>query len=148
MNAQVALQSRNVWYSYPSRPDSVVLAGWSAAIFKGEFVALIGQNGSGKTTLAKHFNALLRPQKGSVEGNGADIGTRLTATLASTVGYCYQNPDHQIFAATVAAEIAFGPRNLGFREAEIHARTGKLLDLVGWREEAFSSPFSLGRGER
>jgi len=44
MTAQVALQSRNVWYSYPSRPDSVVLAGVSAAIFKGEFVALIGQN--------------------------------------------------------------------------------------------------------
>jgi len=148
MNAEVALRSVNVWYSYPSRPDSVVLAGVSAAILKAEFVALIGQNGSGKTTLAKHFNALLRPQKGSVEVNGEDIGRRLTATLASTVGYCYQNPDHQIFAATVAAEIEFGPRNLGVPEAEIQARTRRLLDLVGLRDEAFSYPFSLGRGQR
>jgi energy-coupling factor transport system ATP-binding protein len=148
MSAEVALRSRDLWYSYPSRPESVVLAGVSATIHKGEFVALIGQNGSGKTTFAKHFNALLRPQKGTVEVNGVDIGTRLTASLASTVGYCYQNPDHQIFSSTVAAEIEFGPRNLGASEAEIHARTGKLLDLVGLRDEAFSYPFSLGRGER
>lgn len=148
MNAEAALRSLNVWYSYPSRPDTVVLAGVSAEIFKGEFVALIGQNGSGKTTLAKHFNALLRPQKGSVEVNGGDIGKRLTAALASTVGYCYQNPDHQIFAATVAAEIEFGPRNLGVSEAEIQVRTRRLLDLVGLGDEAFSYPFSLGRGQR
>jgi energy-coupling factor transporter ATP-binding protein EcfA2 len=148
MNAEIALESHDVWYTYPSRPSSVVLAGVSTAILKGEFVALIGQNGSGKTTLAKHFNALLRPQRGRVEVNGQDIAGRPTATLASTVGYCYQNPDHQIFAATVAAEIEFGPRNLGVPEAEIQARTRRLLDLVGLRDEAFSYPFSLGRGQR
>lgn len=148
MNQEVALQSLNVWYSYPSRPTSVVLSGVSVTILKGEFVALIGQNGSGKTTLAKHFNALLRPQRGSVEVNGENIGNRLTATLASTVGYCYQNPDHQIFAATVAAEIEFGPRNLGVTEAEIQTRTRRLLNLVGLENEAFSYPFSLGRGQR
>lgn len=148
MSLEVALSSRDVWFSYPMRPESAVLAGVSVDIFKGEFVALIGQNGSGKTTFAKHFNGLLRPDRGRLEVRGVNIADRPTAALASTVGYCYQNPDHQIFAATVAAEIEFGPRNLGLAEPEIRARTRKLLDLVGLRDEAHDYPFSLGRGQR
>ncbi|MEO6577886.1 MAG: ABC transporter ATP-binding protein [Candidatus Limnocylindria bacterium] len=115
---------------------------------QGQFLALIGQNGSGKTTLAKHFNGLLRPEKGQVMVNGSDIAGRATADLASTIGYCYQNPDHQIFAATVFEEIEFGPRNLGVPEEEVVRRTGRLLDLVKLRAESDRYPFSLGRGQR
>jgi energy-coupling factor transport system ATP-binding protein len=148
MSSNLALSARGVWFAYPDRKESPVLTGVSVEISKGEFVALIGQNGSGKTTLAKHFNGLLRPERGIVEVNGGSISDRSTASLASTVGYCYQNPDHQIFAATVAAEIEFGPRNAGVPEAEIIARTRELLDLVGLRHEAHDYPFSLGRGQR
>jgi energy-coupling factor transporter ATP-binding protein EcfA2 len=126
----------------------VALSAVDVVIPAGQFVALVGQNGSGKTTLAKHFNGLLRPERGIVHVDGHDIARRSTADLASVIGYCYQNPDHQIFAATVADEIEFGPRNLGVSEEEVVRRTGRLLDLVRLRSEADRYPFSLGRGQR
>lgn len=142
----IAIAARNLWFRYPG--GSHALADVSLEIPEGEFLALVGQNGSGKTTLAKHFNGLLRPEKGEVLVNGSQIGNRATADLASTIGYCYQNPDHQIFAATVFEEIEFGPRNLGVPEEEVVRRTGRLLDLVRLRSEADRYPFSLGRGQR
>ncbi len=141
-----AIAAENLWFRYPG--SSHALADVSLEIAEGQFLALVGQNGSGKTTLAKHFNGLLRPEKGRVEVNGSDIDGRATADLASTIGYCYQNPDHQIFAATVFEEIEFGPRNLGVTEEEVVRRTGRLLDLVRLRSEADRYPFSLGRGQR
>jgi energy-coupling factor transporter ATP-binding protein EcfA2 len=141
-----ALQAGGIWFRYPGREPA--LSAVDLEIPPGQFVALVGQNGSGKTTLAKHFNGLLRPEHGVVRVDGQDIAGRSTADLASVIGYCYQNPDHQIFAATVAEEIEFGPRNLGVPEKEVVRRTGRLLDLVRLRPEADRYPFSLGRGQR
>lgn len=141
-----ALRAEGIWFSYPGRAPA--LAGVDLEILAGQFVALVGQNGSGKTTLAKHFNGLLRPERGVVRVDGEDIARRSTADLAAVIGYCYQNPDHQIFATTVADEIEFGPRNLGVPEEEVVRRTGRLLDLVRLRPEAERYPFSLGRGQR
>lgn len=141
-----AVSVEGIWFRYPGRPYA--LSGIDLEIPAGQFVALVGQNGSGKTTLAKQFNGLLRPERGRVLMNGVDVGKRATSDLASTIGYCYQNPDHQIFAATVFEEIEFGPRNLGVPQDEIVRRTGALLDLVRLRSEADRYPFSLGRGER
>lgn len=142
----VAIVAEHLWFRYPGAQHA--LADVSVTIPEGQFVALVGQNGSGKTTLAKHFNGLLRPERGRVAVEGSDIAARATADLASTIGYCYQNPDHQIFAATVFEEIEFGPRNLGVAEEEIVRRTGRLLDLVRLRSESDRYPFSLGRGQR
>lgn len=141
-----ALRAEGIWFRYPGGANA--LAGVDLEIHAGQFVALVGQNGSGKTTLAKHFNGLLRPERGVVHVNGEAIANRSTADLASVIGYCYQNPDHQIFAATVADEIEFGPRNLGVPQEEVVRRTGRLLDLVRLRSEADRYPFSLGRGQR
>jgi energy-coupling factor transporter ATP-binding protein EcfA2 len=142
----VAIAAENLHFRYPA--SSYALADVSIEIPDGQFVALVGQNGSGKTTLAKQFNGLLRPERGRVAINGTDIADRETADLASTIGYCYQNPDHQIFAATVFEEIEFGPRNLGVPEEEVVRRTRRLLDLVRLRSESDRYPFSLGRGQR
>lgn len=141
-----AIAAENLFFRYPNQPPA--LADVTLRIPEGQFVALVGQNGSGKTTLAKHFNGLLRPERGRVVINGSNIAGRATADLASVIGYCYQNPDHQIFAATVFEEIEFGPRNLGVAEEEVVRRTGRLLDLVRLRSEADRYPFSLGRGQR
>ncbi len=142
----VAIAAENLHFRYPA--SSYALADVSIEIPDGQFIALVGQNGSGKTTLAKQFNGLLRPERGRVAINGSDIADRETADLASTIGYCYQNPDHQIFAATVFEEIEFGPRNLGVPEEEVVRRTRRLLDLVRLRGESDRYPFSLGRGQR
>jgi cobalt transport protein ATP-binding subunit len=127
---------------------SEVLRGVNLRVASGEFVALIGQNGAGKTTLAKHFNGLLKPTGGSVQVLGRDTRTAPLADLARTVGYVYQNPDHQIFAQRVRAEVAFGPRNLGLLAAEVDRRVDQALELVGLREHADDFAFSLGRGQR
>ena len=120
----------------------------SLAVAAGEFVALLGANGSGKTTLAKHLNGLLKPTSGCVRVNGRDTRPMRVAELARTVGYVFQNPDHQIFAATVDEEIAFGLHLQGLSAAEVAER-------INWALEAFAltsyrdlPPALLGWGQR
>ena len=96
---------RDLVFGYDSVP---VLEQINLAVYPGEFVALIGQNGAGKTTLAKHFNGIHKPGSGSVLVKGLDTRQQSVAELAVHVGYCYQNPDHQIFSATVREELEFG----------------------------------------
>ncbi|MDI6812764.1 MAG: ATP-binding cassette domain-containing protein [Desulfitobacteriaceae bacterium] len=115
---------------------------------QGEFVALIGQNGAGKTTLAKHFNGLLRPSSGRIRIYGKETRGQKVSSLARTVGFVFQNPDHQIFHDTVAKEAAFGPRNLGFEEPEVKNRVKAALQAVGLEKRAEDSPQGLSRGER
>jgi energy-coupling factor transport system ATP-binding protein len=146
-STQPAIEVSEVVFRYaPGAPD--ILRGVSLRIERGDFVALIGQNGAGKTTLAKHFNGLLRPNAGSVRVLGTDTRTASLADLARSVGYVYQNPDHQIFAQRVRSEVAFGPRNLGLSQSEIEARVDQALGLVDLRDYADSFAFSLGRGQR
>lgn len=125
-----------------------VLHGVSLRVAKGEYLAMIGQNGGGKTTLAKLFNGLLKPTSGTVHTAGINTRDATVADLARTVGYVYQNPDHQIFAQKVRTEIAFGPRNLGLTPEEVTKRVDEALDLVDLREYADAFAFSLGRGLR
>jgi energy-coupling factor transport system ATP-binding protein len=120
----------------------------SLEIERGEFIALIGQNGAGKTTLAKLFNGILMPTGGQVLVDGRDTRAAGIEDLARIVGYCYQNPDHQIFSGTVKDEVAFGPRNLGMPPDQVERAVADALRLVGMQELAGSPPFQLGRGQR
>jgi energy-coupling factor transporter ATP-binding protein EcfA2 len=143
----LVLKTEGLYYRYPTR-DDYALRDVTLSIERGEFMALIGQNGSGKTTLIKHFNGLLKPTEGRVLVEGRETTNLLTSELARSVGYVFQNPDHQIFAETVRDEIGFGPRNLGFPQERIEAITKQVLadmDLAGREEEM---PFQLGRGQR
>jgi energy-coupling factor transport system ATP-binding protein len=123
------------------------LADVSLAIRPGEFVALVGQNGSGKTTLAKHLNGLLEPTEGTVRLEGRDLRALSLEQIAQRVGYVFQDPDHQLFAATVEEEVAFGPQNLGLAPAEVEARIGEALAAVGL-EVRDADPFLLDKGVR
>jgi energy-coupling factor transport system ATP-binding protein len=114
----------------------------------GEFLAIVGQNGSGKTTLAKHIVGLLLPAAGRVTIDGKDRTQMRPAETAREVAYVFQNPDHQIFAATVEDEVAFGPRNFGLADDEIRRRCDEALDAVGLQNERQSDPFLLSKGER
>jgi energy-coupling factor transporter ATP-binding protein EcfA2 len=125
-----------------------VLAGIDLQIARGEFVALIGENGAGKTTLAKHLNATLKPSHGRVVVCEIDTRSTTVGELARRVGYCYQNPDHQIFCATVREEIEFGALSVGKRREEVANRLTELLEVVGLTQSLEAYPFSLSRGER
>ena len=124
------------------------LADVSLTIGAGEFIALIGQNGSGKTTLAKHLNGLLQAEAGAVRLDGTDLRTLPLEQVAREVGYVFQNPDHQLFAATVAEEVAFGPRNFGLAGDALAARVDETLAAVGLAGERDEDPFLLRKGER
>jgi energy-coupling factor transport system ATP-binding protein len=144
---QPLIDVRDVEFRYTSAGEPV-LRGINLTINHGEFVALLGQNGAGKTTLAKHFNGLLAPSRGQVTVGGRPTTEMSLTELARQVGYCYQNPDHQIFAPTVEKEVRFGPDNLGLPEAEAAALADRALELVGLTAAREMNPFVLGRGQR
>ena len=146
MNESV-IDVRGVSFRYQSHLPWV-LHGVDLDIRRGDFVAMLGQNGAGKTTLAKHFNGLLLPTEGDVVVNGSSTRGQKLDRLSRNVGYCYQNPDHQIFSATVEKEIRFGPENLGLRGDELQEAVEHALELVGLSGQRRAHPFSLGRGQR
>jgi energy-coupling factor transport system ATP-binding protein len=128
--------------------ETRALDGIDLAIGSGERVAIVGQNGSGKSTLVRHFNGLLRPTEGRVEIDGADAAGRRVAHLAATVGLAFQDPDRQIFAAKVRSEVAFGPRNLGLRGADLDRAIDEALVATGLDKDAETNPYDLGYSRR
>jgi energy-coupling factor transport system ATP-binding protein len=144
-SAPALVEVENVSFSYsgPRVLDSIDLR-----VEAGDFVAIVGQNGSGKTTLAKQIVGLLHPAAGRVMLSGKDRTTMRPAESAHEVAYVFQNPDHQIFAATVEEEVAFGPRNFGLGDEEIKRRCEEVLIAVGLQDERQSDPFLLSKGER
>jgi cobalt/nickel transport system ATP-binding protein len=91
---------------------------------------MLASNGSGKTTLLKVLVGLLKPQRGQVRIEGRPLGEVPTRELYQRVGMVFQNPNDQLFAATVAEDVAFGPRNLGLAEEEVQRRVTEALELV------------------
>ena len=140
------LSVEHVDFSY--REGAHALDDVSLTIQAGEFLAVIGQNGSGKTTLAKCLNGLLRPQRGAVRLRGADLAGLPLNRLATDIGYVFQNPDHQIFAASVREEVEFALRNFGFPPDAIEVRMRAALAAVGLEGIETVDPFLLGKGQR
>ena len=120
----------------------------SLTVKDGEFVAIMGQNGAGKTTLVKHFNGLLKPSKGTVRIDGVETTKTSIAKLSRTVGFVFQNPDHQLFSETVEEEIAFALKNFGFEEEVIQKQITWALNLLSLTQYRKTSPFMLSGGER
>lgn len=132
-------------YEYKSIPG---LKNVSLSIANGEFLAIMGVNGSGKTTLAKHFNGLLKPTSGTVQLDGRPIESYSRKQVASLIGYVFQNPDHQIFAATVLDEVSFSLRQLGYDKRIIMDRAREVLEVVGLLEVEQEDPARLTKGQR
>jgi energy-coupling factor transport system ATP-binding protein len=140
------LTVEDVHFSYQSGVEA--LKGISLTVKDGEFVAVMGQNGAGKTTLVKQFNGLLKPTKGKVLVNGVETTKTSVAALAKTVGFVFQNPDHQLFSETVEEEIAFALRNFGYKADVIEDRITWAVNLLGLSQYRKTSPFMLSGGER
>ena len=124
------------------------LDGVDLRLVAGERVALIGQNGSRKTTLVRHLNGLLRPTEGRVTIDGTDAASLTVAQLASRVGLVFQDPDRQIFAGSVRAEVEFGPRNLGRSRSALRAAVAGALEAAGLTGEEHTNPYDLGQSRR
>lgn len=141
------VEARGLRFSYGAGGPEA-LRGIDLSIEQGEYLALIGQNGSGKTTLAKQLCGLLVPTAGEVLVEGrrlADLSVRQRAALT---GYCYQNPDHQIFLDSIEREVAFGPRNLALTDDVVRSRVEEALRAVGLWEYRHEEPYFAGKGER
>lgn len=132
---------KDLWHVYPG--DVVALRQANLEIQPGQVVGVVGQNGSGKTTLVKHFNGLLKPTNGTVMVDGVDTKDKPVHELARHVGYVFQNPNHQLFATTVRAELGFGPRNFGLSESEVEARVEETVDFFQIEHLLEQHPYRL-----
>ena len=111
------------------RGETTALDGVSLRIDDSEFVIIAGPNGSGKTTLVRHLNGLLEPDAGAVSVDGVSIPENPVVARTS-VGMVFQNPRDCFVAATVGADVAFGPENLGLDRDEIDRRVTAALEAV------------------
>ena len=135
------IEVQDLHFTYPTGLEA--LKGISLNIRSGEQVAIVGQNGAGKTTLVKHLNGLLQPTSGQVAIGDWNTREHSVARLASRVGYVFQNPDEQLFSKTVGAEIAFGPKNLGFDEERVNALVNDALALTELSDQTETNPYDL-----
>ena len=126
----------------------------SLTIDSGNHVAIIGANGSGKSTLLRILNGILFSDSGQVRFEGEEVTERSLANpefnkrFRQCVGFVFQNADAQLFNATVFEEVAFGPRQLGLKEAEVKMRTDDVLNFLGIHHLADRPPFRLSGGEK
>ena len=139
-----AVDATTVTHSYG---DVRALDGLDLTV-EGGCVCLIGQNGAGKSTLARHLNGLLEPDTGRVEVRGLDTREESVARLAREVGLNFQNPDDQLFHDSVAAELAYGPRNLGYDEDRIEELVDAAVERVGLEDVRDTNPYDVGLARR
>ncbi len=125
------------------------LDGVTLEVPRGAHVALVGQTGSGKSTLLRLVAALEVPDQGRIEVDGISTADRKhRRQLHGRVGYVMQRPERQLFAETVAADVAYGPTNLGLSASEVERRVQQALALVGLSGKDDASPFQLSGGQQ
>lgn len=144
-----ASSKQALWGNDPSSPWA--LRDVSLMVRRGEFLGLAGHTGSGKSTLIQHLNGLIRPQEGSVRALGLDLSNKKdAAAVKAKVGVVFQYPERQLFAETVAQDVAFGPHNLGLPQDEVDRRVESSLSRVGLDLSTVGdkSPFELSGGQQ
>lgn len=126
-----------------------ILKDVSLSIKKGSFTAILGHNGSGKSTFAKHINAILVPEEGTMLVDGLDTREEDNLfAIRQKAGMVFQNPDNQIVATIVEEDVAFAPENLGVAPEEIRRRVDDALKTVGMYEYRGHAPSQLSGGQK
>lgn len=141
----------NYIYSAKTAYETQALKDICLKIEDGEFIGLIGHTGSGKSTLIQHLNGLLRATSGSIYFQGQDIydADYDRKALRGKIGLVFQYPEHQLFEATVFADVCFGPKNQGLSDKDAQLRAFTALREVGLLEEYwYRSPFELSGGQK
>ena len=144
-----ASSKQALWGNDPNSPWA--LRDVTLTVRRGEFLGLAGHTGSGKSTLVQHLNGLIRPQEGNVCALGFDLSSKKgAAAVKAKVGVVFQYPERQLFAETVAQDVAFGPHNLGLPQDEVDRRVESSLSRVGLDLSTVGdkSPFELSGGQQ
>lgn len=142
-----AILARDLGFSYG--PGAQALDGVSLGVPVRATTAIVGQTGSGKSTLLRLLCGLEATDAGSLTVCGINAATkRGRRQIRRAVGYVMQHPERQLFAQTVAEDVAFGPRNQGLSAAEVERRVARALDLVGLADRRDASPFELSGGQQ
>ena len=142
---QELITVENLSFSYPDGQQA--LTDVSLGIYRGDSVAIVGPNGAGKSTLVLHFNGILR-SNGHVKLLGKTVDDNNLRWVRSRVGLVFQNPDDQLFSPTVFGDVAFGPMNMGYSEAEVEQAVKMALEMVGMAGFEKRSPHHLSVGEK
>jgi cobalt/nickel transport system ATP-binding protein len=141
---------RGVRYLYSGR--QVALDGIDLDVWNGERIVLLGANGSGKSTLLKLLDGIVAPSQGSVRALGRDVAAVAAGEDAFSfhreVGLVFQDPDIQLFSATVLDDVAFGPLQLGLTPDDVKARCAEALATMEIQHLADRAPFELSGGEK
>ena len=148
-NQEPMIKVQDVRFRYDPEQPKYAVDGVSLDIRRGEFVAVLGANGCGKSTLAKHFNAILLPEAGTVLVEGMDTRNEdHLYDVRQKVGMVFQNPDNQIVATIVEEDVAFAPENLGVPPEEIRTRIDEAMKLAGIYEKREAAPYKLSGGQK
>ncbi|WP_457205579.1 energy-coupling factor ABC transporter ATP-binding protein [Nocardioides sp. P5_C9_2] len=140
------LDLQSVAFAYPDGHQA--LFGVDLHVHRGDRVAVLGPNGAGKTTLVLHLNGILMPGRGTVTVSGLPVVRENLREIRRRVGIVFQDPDDQLFMGSVRDDVAFGPRNLGIRGAELDRRVMAALDMVGMADFVDRPPHHLSFGQR
>lgn len=139
-----------VTYRYPSQTQRPALHHFNLTIPGGEKIAVVGRNGSGKSTFFLHLNGLIKPRQGEVrfQGRPLDYSRKGLTALRQQVALVFQNPDDQLFSASVFQDISFGPLNLGMSKAEARERVLEAATLCDIEHLLERPTHALSGGEK
>ena len=131
MSTDIILKAEDLYFSYDD-DNSHSLNGLSLEIKRGQKIAVMGANGSGKSTFFLCCTGIHKPQKGKLYLDGKEVkyNKKGLLDLRSKVGIVFQDPDNQLFSASVYQEISFGILNLGVSEEQAKKEVEEVIDYL------------------
>jgi cobalt/nickel transport system ATP-binding protein len=141
-----AIETINLSHTYPDGTKAIENINFS--LEKGKNIAILGPNGAGKSTLLHHFNGLLMPTSGKVKVLEKEVTKENLDEIRQKVGLVFQDPDDQLFARTVALDVAFGPTNLKLPKEEIQKRVQWALEVTEMKGLENKAPQNLSGGQK
>lgn len=140
------VEFKNVDFSYEGKKNT--LNSISFSIGHGESLGIVGANGAGKSTLLKMLVGVLLPQNGGIYIGDTKVTKNTLSLIRQRIGFCFQNPDDQLFMPSVYDDVAFGPRNYKFSEEEVDRKVKNALENVGMINLIDRATYKLSGGEK
>lgn len=140
------IEVKELYFTYPD--GNRAINGISFLAGHGEAIGIIGANGAGKSTLLMLLMGVLSPAKGEIIIGDVHLTKKTLPLIRQRLGMVFQNPDDQLFMATVYDDVAFGPRNYRLDEKEVEGRVLEALERVGILHLKGRAPYKLSGGEK